>query len=80
MERFIGNVRREYLDHFLPLSEKHLALAVNPYVAYFNQDRPHLGIAQQIPNRPLPPLSDRNGKVIILPVLGCLHNRYDWAA
>jgi transposase InsO family protein len=79
VERFIGSVHRECLDHLLLLSEKHLAQVVKAYVAYFNQDRPHQGIAQQVPTRPLPPLSDRNGKVISIPVLGGLHHRYAWA-
>jgi putative transposase len=38
------------------------------------------GIEQQVPNRPIPSLSNRYGKVISLPVLGGLHHRYTWAA
>ena len=48
-ERFLGSVRRECLDHLLILSEAHLRRALRAYVAYFNEQRPHQGIAQQVP-------------------------------
>src|SRR5215470_15612846 len=40
-ERFLGSVRRECLDHLLILQEKQLQRALNAYVVYFNQARPH---------------------------------------
>ena len=43
-ERFLGSVRRECLDHFLILGERHLQRVLQEYVAYFNLDRPHQGI------------------------------------
>ena len=80
VERFIGSVRRECLDHLLLFNEKYLAHVVKTYVSYFNQDRPHQGIEQRVPNRPIPSLSDSNGKVLSIPVLGGLHHRDAWAA
>ena len=37
---FIGNVRRECLDHILILSEKHLRRVMTAYVAYYTDERP----------------------------------------
>jgi transposase InsO family protein len=81
-ERFLGSVRRECLDHFLILSERHLRRIVIDYVAYFNQMRPHQGIGQQIPacidhlSKP-----EASGKpVVSIPVLGGLHHDYRRAA
>jgi len=82
VERFIGSVRRECLDHLLLVSEPHLARVVKAYVHYFNEARPHQGIGQRIPaastTSDTPPPTA--GKVISIPVLGGLHHVYRWAA
>ena len=46
-ERFLRSVRQECLDHLLILQEKQLQRVLNAYVAYFNQARPHQGIAHR---------------------------------
>jgi len=78
-ERFLGSVRRECLDHFLVLSERHLYRAMKEYQEYFNSARPHQGIGQRIPCRPLH-WAERSGskQVISRPVLGGLHHDYQW--
>jgi putative transposase len=80
-ERFIGSLRRECLDHFLILSERHLYRLVKEYKTYFNHARPHQGIEQHIPCQPerpeAPPLG---GKVASRPVLSGLHHDYYWQA
>ena len=48
-ERFMGSLRRECLDHILIYDGKHLQRVVKEYTTYFNQERPHQGIGQQIP-------------------------------
>jgi transposase InsO family protein len=81
-ERFLGSVRRECLDHLLILGERHLERTLSEYVRYFNEDRPHQGIEQQIPDlvsRPRP-ASAANGAVQTTPVLGGLHHAYHRAA
>jgi putative transposase len=77
-ERFLGSVRRECLDHFLILSERHLRRIVGDYVAYFNQMRPHQGIGQQIPARSdhMAMLESSGKPVLSIPVLGGLHHDY----
>ena len=81
-ERFLRSVRQECLDHLLILQEKQLQRVLNAYVGYFNQARPHQGIAQQIPERlrPVPSSQDAGKKVMARPVMGGLHHDYCWAA
>jgi putative transposase len=81
-ERFLGSVRRECLDHFLILSERHLQRIVTDYVSYFNQMRPHQGIRQQIPDfmDQAVPVESLGQPVASVPVLGGLHHAYSWAA
>lgn len=82
VERFIGSVRRECLDHLLLLSEPYLARVVKAYVHHFNEACPHQGIDHRIPSASTtsatsPPIA---GKVISIPVLGGLPHAYHWAA
>jgi putative transposase len=50
-ERFIGSLRRECLDHILIHDDRHLERVTTEYTAYFNQERPHQGIDQRIPDQ-----------------------------
>jgi transposase InsO family protein len=70
VERFLGSVRRECLDHLLVLDEAHLRRILAAYVAYFNSARPHQGLHQQIPARQWRMWLARGG---------CVLRRY-WAA
>src|SRR5207302_4220739 len=81
-ERFLRSVRQECLDHLLILHERQLQRVLNVYVVYFNQARPHQGMAQQIPEPSRSAKSShRTGdKVIALPLMGGLHHDYHWAA
>jgi putative transposase len=76
-ERFLGSLRRECLDHFIILSERHLYRIVKEYARYFNYARPHQGIDQQIPCQPAyPAMPAADGQVVSFPVLGGLHHAY----
>lgn len=48
-ERWIGSARRECLDHLLILNERHLLRVLTTFVAFYNERRPHQGLAQQCP-------------------------------
>ncbi len=81
-ERFLGSVRRECLDHVLVLGAAHLRRVLREYVTYFNQDRPHQGLQQEIPGAPAacPPHAGREGSIRAVPVLGGLHHAYQRVA
>ncbi len=76
-ERFMGSLRRECLDHILIHDDKHLRRVVTEYAAYFNQERPHQGIEQQIPDQyELPRSQPTRGQVTSKAILGGLHHSY----
>jgi putative transposase len=78
----LRSVRQECLDHLLILQEQQLLRVLNAYVVYFDQARPHQGMAQQIPERRrlVPSAQDAGNEVMALPVMGGLHHDYQWAA
>jgi putative transposase len=78
-ERFMGSLRRECLNHTLILHRKHLARVVKEYTAYYNHDRPHQGICQQIPHYFDQPQINRSGEIKASPILGGLHYSYSHA-
>ena len=49
-ERWVGNCRRELLDHVMALNESHLKRLIAAYVSYYHQDRTHYGLAKQTPD------------------------------
>ncbi|HSG43245.1 MAG TPA: integrase core domain-containing protein [Anaerolineales bacterium] len=79
-ERFMGSLRRECLDHILIHDDKHLQRVVVEYTAYFNQERPHQGIAQCIPNHyDLSKSKPISGRITSKAILGGLHHSYSRA-
>ncbi|HZD02420.1 MAG TPA: integrase core domain-containing protein [Actinomycetes bacterium] len=57
IERLIGGLRREVLDHVLVLGRRHLVDVLREYVAHHNSHRPHRGLGLRRPHdvhRPLP--------------------------
>jgi len=77
-ERFLGSVRRECLDYFLLLSQRHLHRAMKEYQEYFNHARPHQGIGQCVPCQPVRGAKPQTiGELISRPVLGGLLH-YDY--
>jgi putative transposase len=77
-ERFWGSLRRECLDFFILLGERHLRRVVREYIRYYNGARPHQGIDQQIPNDSQ--CLNKDGQIVTSPVLGGLHHDYRRAA
>jgi putative transposase len=76
-ERFMGSLRRECLDHILIHEDRHLERVVKEYTTCFNQERPHQGIGQQIPNHYGQPKSrTTNGRIMSKAILGGLHHSY----
>jgi len=78
VERLIGSIRRDCLDHVIILDENHLRRVVVEYLDYYHEDRTHLGLDKDTPSiRPIQK-SPKKGKVIAFPRLGGLHHRYEW--
>jgi transposase InsO family protein len=79
IERLIGSLRRECLDHAIILGEAHLRRILAAYLRYYHEARPHLALAR---NAPVPRAVEAPswGKVVALPHLGGLHHRYTRAA
>jgi transposase InsO family protein len=79
VERVIGSIRRECLDHVIVLNEAHLLRIVNAYLGYYHDSRTHLSLERNAPNpREVEPRS--RGEVVAIPQVGGLHHRYTRAA
>jgi len=78
VERFIGSIRRDCLDHMIVLNEEHLKRVLADYFGYYHHDRTHLGLKKETPfGRPLQK-RPKNGQLIKFPRVGGLHHRYEW--
>ena len=76
VERIIGSVRRECLDHVIIFGERHLRGVLSSYFHYYHKTRTHLALAKDCPeSRPIHLLSA--GKIIVFPQVGGLHHRYE---
>src|ERR1700726_1920112 len=61
VERLIGSIRRECLDHLVVFGEVHLRRIVSAYVSYYNEARTHLALNKDAPiHRPI----HRIGRII----------------
>src|SRR5450631_3689031 len=73
VERLIGSIRRECVDHIIVLGEAHLRRTLKSYARYYNETRTHLALDKDAPvSRPV----QRIGVVRSLAILGGLHHHY----
>jgi transposase InsO family protein len=80
-ERWVGNGRRDLLDHVIVLNERHLKLLMNEYVRYYHENRTHLSLAKGTPaGREAEKNPEGHHRVVAMPRLDGLHHRYDPAA
>ena len=79
VERVIGSIRRECLDHVIVLSEAHLGRLLRAYLAYYNTARPHQSLDNNSPQPRVVEPSPR-GRIIAIPQVGGLHHRYQRTA
>ena len=76
VERIIGSIRRECLNHIIIFDERHLRRVLSAYFQYHYQSRTHLSLNKDCPElRPIQPPS--TGAVIAFPQVGGLHHRYE---
>ena len=76
VERVIGSIRRECLDHVIVVNELGLRRVLAGYVAYYMRSRTHLALAKDSPV-PRPAQSPSAGRIVATPEVGGLHHRYD---
>ena len=75
-ERFIGSVRRECLDHVIPLGERHLRTVLHEYVNHhYQHEHPHQGLGNVLVNCPASAAND-NAEVVRRSRLGGLLSYY----
>ena len=73
VERLIGSIRRECLDHVVVFGEAHLRRILKAYNAYYNEIRTHLSLDKDAPNSRR---SQTVGAIAAMPILGGLHHQY----
>jgi len=75
VERVIGSIRRECLDHVIILNERHLRKVLRGYLDYYHRSQTHLGLEKDCPATRTVELPS-GGPIHSEPVLGGLHHRY----
>jgi transposase len=82
-ERLVGSIRRECVDFFIPLNEKHLRRTLKEWVDHYNWGRPHSSFGPGIPDSPrdLPQEVSSRYRIpqdygVTKSILGGLHHEY----
>src|SRR5205807_7276910 len=76
IERVIGSVRRECLDHMIVLHETSLRRTLTSYFDSYHRSSTHLSLGKDAPEpRAIHPPA--MGSVVALPLVGGLHHRYE---
>src|SRR5262249_40634435 len=74
VERVIGSIRRECLDHVIIFGEDSLRRTLRSYFSYYHQSRLHMSLDKVSPvSGPV----QSGGEVIAIPEVGGLHHRYE---
>ncbi len=77
VERLIGTIRRECLDHLIVFSERGLYRHLQSFTEYYHRSRTHLALSKDSPE-PRPIQTPEAGRSIIaIPQVGGLHHRYE---
>lgn len=76
VERVIGTIRRECLDHMIVFNERSLRYHLQAFRTYYHQSRTHLALEKDTPEpRPIQPPEE--GPIVSIPQVGGLHHRYE---
>jgi transposase InsO family protein len=73
VERLIGSIRRECLDHVVVFGERHLRHVLLSYMNYYNETRTYLSLDK---DSPLSRTVKRARRIVCRPVMGGLHHKY----
>jgi putative transposase len=76
VERLIGSLRRDCLDHVIVLNERHLRRILARYLDYYHDWRTHLSLSMDAPN-PRTVHPPQQGRVVEVAELGGLHHHYE---
>jgi transposase InsO family protein len=76
VERVIGSIRRECLDHVIIWNERSLRRMLQAYLAYYHHHRTHLALEKDSPV-PRRVQSRGRGCIIEVPHVGGLHHHYE---
>jgi transposase InsO family protein len=75
VERLVGSIRRECLDHVIVWNRRSLHRILESYFAYYQSARPHSSLAKDAPDpRDVEP--PEQGRVVAISQVGGLHHRY----
>ena len=77
VERLLGSIRRDCLDHIVVLNRRHLTRVLKNYFVYYHCSRTHLALAKDTPE-PRPIM--KRGRIEAIPQVGGLHHRYQRVA
>jgi putative transposase len=76
VERLIGSIRRECLDHVIIANERGLRRVLDAYVEYYLKSRTHLSLKKDAPvSRSI--TASPEGSIVAIPHLGGLHHHYE---
>jgi transposase InsO family protein len=76
VERLIGSIRRECLDHVIVFNDNHLRRLLKGYFSYYHESRTHLSLNKDAPEcRAVQ--SNKSDPIIQIPQVGGLHHRYE---
>jgi putative transposase len=75
VERVIGSIRRECMDHVMVFNESHLRRILRSYLRYYHASRTHLSLGKDAPD-PRKVQPPELGRIVELPEVGGLHHRY----
>jgi putative transposase len=76
VERVIGSIRRECLNHVIVLNDNHLRRLLKDYLRYYHESRTHLSLNKDAPEyRTIQ--SNQSDRIIQIPQVGGLHHRYE---
>jgi putative transposase len=79
IERVIGSIRRECIDHVVVFNEEWLRRHMKSYVQYYHETRTHLSLEKDTPvSRSVQPPDLE--QVVALPQVGGHHHRYERGA
>ncbi len=76
VERVIGTIRRECLDHMIVFNEAALHRHVTSFLAYYHASRTHLSLGKDPPETRAVQPADA-GRIVTIPQVGGLHHRYE---